>query len=75
MTLSRNGQVSIPAEPRSRWNARHLIVVDLGDRVVMRPMPNQPIEELVGKYRRRGPTSEHARRRARRDETALGKGR
>lgn len=70
MTLSRNGQVSIPAEARSRWNTRHVIVVDLGDRVVMRPMPNQPIEDLEGKYRGQGPTSEKARRRARRDGTA-----
>jgi len=68
MTLSRNGQVSIPAEARSRWNTHHVIVVDLGDRVVMRPMPDQPVEELEGKYRGRGPTSEDARRRARRDE-------
>lgn len=70
MTLSRNGQVSIPAAARSRWNVRHVIVVDLGDRVVMRPMPDQPIDELEGKYRGRGPTSEQARRRARRDEAA-----
>jgi len=42
MTVSRNGQVSIPAEVRARWNTRRVIVVDLGDRVVMRPLPDRP---------------------------------
>ncbi|MGI8493124.1 MAG: hypothetical protein ACR2KC_06625 [Acidimicrobiales bacterium] len=69
MTVSRNGQVSIPAEARSRWNTRRVIVVDLGDRVVMRPVSDQPVEELEGKYRGRGPSSDQSRRRARRDDT------
>ncbi|MHB8341270.1 MAG: hypothetical protein ACYDB7_08850 [Mycobacteriales bacterium] len=73
MTLSRNGQVSIPAETRYRWKARHLIVVDLGDRIVMRPMPDQPIEGLEGKYRGRRPTSEQARRQARQGEATRDK--
>lgn len=67
MKVSRNGQVSIPAEARARWNADRMVVVDLGDRVVMRPMPAAPVDELVGKYRR-GPATDTARRRARSDE-------
>ena len=35
MKVSANGQVSIPAETRSRWNTDHVVVVDLGDRVVL----------------------------------------
>jgi bifunctional DNA-binding transcriptional regulator/antitoxin component of YhaV-PrlF toxin-antitoxin module len=70
MTVSRNGQVSIPAEAGSRWNTRHVIVVDIGDRVVMRPVSDQPVEELEGKYSGRGPTSDQGRRQARRDESA-----
>lgn len=66
MTISRNGQVSIPAETRARWNTRRVIVVDLGDRVVMRPLADDPIGALEGKYRGRGPSSEQARRQARR---------
>lgn len=66
MTISRNGQVSIPAETRSRWNTRRVIVVDLGDRVVMRPLADDPIGALEGKYRGRGPSSEQARQQARR---------
>jgi AbrB family looped-hinge helix DNA binding protein len=70
MTVSRNGQVSIPAGARARWNTRQVIVVDLGDRVVMRPAPEQPIGALEGKYRGRGPTADRARHQARQAEAS-----
>lgn len=70
MTVSQNGQVSIPAATRARWNARRVIVVDLGDRVVMRPVSDQPIADLEGKYRGRGPESDRARHQARRGEAS-----
>ena len=69
MTVSRNGQVSIPAETRARWNTRQVLVVDLGDRVVMRPVSDHPLEELRGKYAGRGPRTDRARQAARRDDT------
>jgi AbrB family looped-hinge helix DNA binding protein len=69
MKVSRNGQVSIPADARARWNSERVIIVDLGDRVVLRPMPDDPVGELVGKYRGGAPT-DLARRRARADEGA-----
>ena len=72
MTVSQNGQVSIPADARSRWKARRAVVVDLGDRVVVRPLPDDGVEELEGKYRGRGPTTDAARRQARREETGRG---
>ena len=68
MTLSRNGQVSIPADARARWDTRQVLVVDLGDRVVMRPMSEQPLQELRGKYAGRGPRSDKARQESRREE-------
>lgn len=61
MKVSTNGQVSIPAGARSRWKTRRVVVVDLGDRVVMRPMPEDPVGSVVGKYRGRGATSTEAR--------------
>jgi bifunctional DNA-binding transcriptional regulator/antitoxin component of YhaV-PrlF toxin-antitoxin module len=70
MTLSQNGQVSIPAATRARWNTRRVIVVDLGDRVVMRSLPDQPIASLEGKYKGRGPASDQARGQARRAEAS-----
>jgi AbrB family looped-hinge helix DNA binding protein len=70
MKVSSNGQVSIPAEARARWKADRVVVVDLGDRVVLRPLPLEPVAELEGKYRGRGPSSERARRQARIDDAS-----
>ena len=70
MKVSSNGQVSIPAEARARWKADHVVVVDLGDRVVLLPLPVDPVADLQGKYRGRGPSSERARRQARTDEAS-----
>ena len=62
MKVTRNGQVSIPAAVRSRWGVDRVIVVDLGDRVVMRPIPDDPIGALRGKYRERLPDTDSMRR-------------
>ena len=70
MTVSQNGQVSIPAAARARWNVRRVIVVDLGDRVVVRPASDRPVAALEGKYKGQGPSSDQARRRARQAETS-----
>jgi bifunctional DNA-binding transcriptional regulator/antitoxin component of YhaV-PrlF toxin-antitoxin module len=70
MTISRNGQVSIPAQARARWRTRKVLVVDLGDRVVMRPAPERDrVATLQGKYAGRGPDTNSARKTARRSET------
>lgn len=70
MTISSNGQVSIPATTRARWDTRQVIVADLGDRVVMRPLSAQPVRELRGKYRDRGVNSERSRAQERRAAAA-----
>jgi len=71
MTISQNGQVSIPAATRARWRTRKVIVVDLGDRVVMRPAPEHDgVAELQGKYAGRGPDTTAARGQARRADAA-----
>ena len=70
MKVSGNGQVSIPASARARWHANRVIVVDLGDRVVVRPLPDEPVHSLRGKYAERGPTTDAARRAARTEELA-----
>jgi AbrB family looped-hinge helix DNA binding protein len=70
MKVSSNGQVSIPAEARARWNVDQVVVVDLGDRVVLRPLPEEPVGELRGKYRRRSASSERIRRQSRVDDAA-----
>lgn len=70
MRVSTNGQVSIPAEVRARWHADRVLVVDLGDRVVLRPLPAGPVGALEGAYRGKGPSTQDARRRARTEEAA-----
>ncbi len=70
MRVSSNGQVSIPADTRARWQTSQVVVVDLGELIVMRPLPADPIAELRGKHRNRGLDSEGARRDAR-EEDAL----
>ena len=74
MTVSGNGQVSLPAEVRARWRVDARIVggkvriVDLGDRVVVAPVLADPVSAVRGKYAGRGPRTDDARRRARREE-------
>lgn len=69
MKVTSNGQVSIPAAARNRWHTDRVVVVDLGDRVVMRPASDDPIGDLSGKYSSSdGPSTDDARRRARSDE-------
>lgn len=68
MKVSTNGTVSIPAEARARWQAAQVVVVDMGDRIVMRPVSDDPVKALVGKYRGRGPSADDARRAARRED-------
>ena len=67
MKVARNGQVSIPAETRARWTADRVAIVDLGDRVVLRPLPTDPVGDIRGKYRGRGTTT-RAREQDRADE-------
>ena len=44
--------------------------LDLGDRVVMRPLGEEPIGELEGKYRGKGVSTERARRQDRASEAS-----
>lgn len=69
MKVSSNGQVSIPAEARARWRPERMLVVDLGDRLVMRPLPQDAVRSLMGRYGGR-PSTDEARRRSREDEAA-----
>lgn len=42
------GQVSIPAEVRHRWGTSTVAIEDEGDRLVLRPVPDDPISALRG---------------------------
>ena len=69
MKVSSNGQVSIPADARARWHPERMLVVDLGDRLVMRPLAEDAVGALTGKYER-GASTDEARRRAREEDAA-----
>jgi hypothetical protein len=60
--------VRVPA--RSRFG-RDLVIVDLGDRIVIRPLAEDAVGDLVGKYAGRGPSTDRARRRARVDDARI----
>lgn len=68
MKVSRNGQVSIPADARARWQTERVVIVDLGDRLVIRPLPDGPVKALIGKYANRGPSVSRARTMSRADD-------
>jgi bifunctional DNA-binding transcriptional regulator/antitoxin component of YhaV-PrlF toxin-antitoxin module len=70
-TISKGGQVSIPADVRHRWGTNRVLVEDRGDELVFRPLPLDPIAAARGSLgggRADEPTSDEARRRTRREE-------
>ncbi|MGH9186349.1 MAG: AbrB/MazE/SpoVT family DNA-binding domain-containing protein [Acidimicrobiales bacterium] len=70
--VTKNGQISLPAEIRRRWGVREVLVVDKGDHAEVRPWPEDPLDALTGKYAHlAGPTSDEMRRRAREEEAAI----
>ena len=59
--VTSNGQISLPAEVRHRWRVSSVLVIDLGDYAIVRPVPADPISALRGKYARPGPSLEAIR--------------
>jgi uncharacterized protein with PIN domain/bifunctional DNA-binding transcriptional regulator/antitoxin component of YhaV-PrlF toxin-antitoxin module len=71
-TVSKGGQVSIPAEVRHRWHTNRLFMDDRGSELVLRPVPDDPLAAVRGSLSRRsgapGTTSNDARARLREEE-------
>lgn len=61
IAISRGGQISIPAPVRKRWGTTRLSIEDQGDRLVLRPIPADPIGAAMGSFRGGGPSSEQIR--------------
>jgi bifunctional DNA-binding transcriptional regulator/antitoxin component of YhaV-PrlF toxin-antitoxin module len=59
--VTRNGQISLPAELRHRWTADSVLVIDRGDYAIVRPVPADVVSALRGKYAGPGPAVEQAR--------------
>jgi AbrB family looped-hinge helix DNA binding protein len=72
--ITRAGQVSIPAEIRARWNTSTVAIDDEGDRIVLRPVPDDPIAALRGIFadlRRPDVTGAEAVRQARDEDIEI----
>lgn len=52
--VTTSGQVSLPAPVRKRWGTAQVVIEDEGDRLVVRPLPDDPIAAACGSLRRRG---------------------
>jgi bifunctional DNA-binding transcriptional regulator/antitoxin component of YhaV-PrlF toxin-antitoxin module len=55
MSISKGGQISIPAPIRHRWGTMTLTLDDEGDRIVLTPAPDDPIAAAEGALREFGP--------------------
>lgn len=72
-TISRGGQVSIPAEIRHRWGVSRVILVDRGDAIELRPLPDDPIAAVRGILAGPGPTTDEIRAQLREEEALVDK--
>jgi AbrB family looped-hinge helix DNA binding protein len=66
--ITRAGQVSIPAEIRHRWETSTVAIEDEGDRIVLRPVPDDPIAALRGIFKDDNPITGAQSVREARDE-------
>jgi bifunctional DNA-binding transcriptional regulator/antitoxin component of YhaV-PrlF toxin-antitoxin module len=69
--ISKGGQVTVPAEVRKRWGTTRVVVEDLGDALVLRPIPADPIKAARGSLAGPGPTADEMRAQARREEEQI----
>lgn len=72
LTISRGGQVSVPAAVRVRWGTRTVLAEDEGDRLVLRPAPDDPVAAAMGALSAEiaGLGSDEAKRMDRQEELA-----
>jgi bifunctional DNA-binding transcriptional regulator/antitoxin component of YhaV-PrlF toxin-antitoxin module len=72
--ITAGGQLSIPAVVRRRWGTSRVAIEDLGDRLVVKPVPDDPIGAARGKLAGRIGSTGRLRSAARRDEQASARG-
>jgi bifunctional DNA-binding transcriptional regulator/antitoxin component of YhaV-PrlF toxin-antitoxin module len=68
--ITMGGQVSLPAAVRRRWGTDVVAIEDLGDRLIVRPVPPDPIGAARGALRGAKLTTSELRAKARKDEAA-----
>ena len=68
--VTSNGQISLPAIVRRRWATTRVLVIDRGSYAIVRPIPDDVVDALRGKYADDGPPAEAARSAERAAESA-----
>lgn len=68
--ITSSGQISLPAGVRKRWGTNAVAVEDMGDHVLVRPLPDDPIAAARGALKGKLSATEALRKRARKDESA-----
>ncbi len=74
LVISSGGQISVPAAVRKRWGTRTVLAEDHGDRLVLRPAPDDPIAAVRGIFAAEmsgGPTVDELRSSARAEDAEL----
>lgn len=67
--VTSSGQLSIPASIRKRWATRSVALDDQGDRLVITPVPDDPIAAVRGILKGEIGSTEELRAAARQDES------
>lgn len=72
-SISKGGQLTVPAAVRHRWGTTRVTVDDRGDELVVRPVPEDPIRAARGmlKGKGRGLSSEQLRSITRQEEQVI----
>ncbi len=75
VTLTRGGQVSIPAEYRRGWTSNRVMVRETPDGLLIRPFPDDPIAAAAGSLKGllAGVTSDELRQQMREEEMEIEK--
>ena len=64
--VTSSGQLSLPADVRRRWRTARVAITDEGDRVIVRPVPDDPVKAACGSLTARGGRTETVRANERR---------
>ena len=70
LKVTANGQISIPAHVRKRWNTDRVIAIDTPWGLVVKPFDPNAVERIAGSYYRPGQPSSDELRRHDREEDA-----
>lgn len=66
--ISQGGQVQIPAEIRHRWGTKNVVIDDGGSYIRIRPVPDDPIAAVKGRFAGPGISSDEMIRQWREEE-------